>query len=560
MGTNDVTFNTAATRWLGVWLDSQLTLKEHHAIRLKEGKKALGWLRRLTGQMGLAPVNCRKVMTACIQSVAMFGSELWWKGDGVEGTIQRAQELQVVVNKQARAVTGCFRTTNQGTLTMESGLRPATAQLENRQRRFGLRLLSLPDSDQGREVVGTKTWIGRRLKNALALARRGRMETTVLLEEPEAQDAETIQEDEKAAKAEAERSRPGITMFTDGSRLDDGATGYAVAWQSGRSWVGIKNHMGHNQEAYDAECAALARALEEAAKRQTAPERVTIFTDAQAAIRRMASEDPGPGQKYAIQARKHIAALRRARPDITIEIRWCPAHKGVPGNEKADEWAKLAAGTPFTRGVERLPRSLAHLKREISEKKLAEARQWASDRITSHKYKMPRRQRPDQTVAGSSKRHASWFYQLKTGHCLTAQYLNWTKKWPTAQCWWCPYRTQTREHCFKVCPAWKEQQKTLWAEVRKETGRWKSRWKVRDLLADERCSRAVLDFLSTTDVGRLVPAPVEEDAQSEASEWELRKRREQEEERREEAEGLGAEVEEPLFLPTPAFMASAEEE
>jgi hypothetical protein len=39
---------------------------------------------------------------------------------------------------------------------------------------------------------------------------------------------------------------------------------------------------------------------------------------------------------------------------------------------------------------------------------------------------------------------------------------------------------------------------------------------VRDLLAEERCSRAVLDFLATTDVGRLVPAPVDEDAQSEA--------------------------------------------
>jgi hypothetical protein len=34
-----------------VCLNSQLILKEHHAIRLKEGKKRL---RRLTGQMGLA--------------------------------------------------------------------------------------------------------------------------------------------------------------------------------------------------------------------------------------------------------------------------------------------------------------------------------------------------------------------------------------------------------------------------------------------------------------------------------------------------------------------------
>jgi len=33
------------------------------------------------------------------------------------------------------------------------------------------------------------------------------------------------------------------------------------------------------------------------------PERVTIFTDAQAAIRRIASEERSPGQKYAILAR-----------------------------------------------------------------------------------------------------------------------------------------------------------------------------------------------------------------------------------------------------------------
>jgi hypothetical protein len=65
---------------------------------------------------------------------------------------------------------------------------------------------------------------------------------------------------------------------------------------------------------------------------------------------------------------------------------------------------------------------------------------------------------------------------------------------------------------------WREQQKTLWAEVGKETGRWKSGWTIRDLLADVRCSRAVLDFLSTPDVGRRVPFPAEEDVQSEASE------------------------------------------
>jgi len=253
----------------------------------------------------------------------------------------------------------------------------------------------------------------------------------------------------------------------------------------------------------------------------------------------MASDKPGPGQQYAIQARKHIAALRRARPGIIIEIRWCPAHKGIAGNEKADEWAKIAAEEPDSHGVEwpnfgygdrsevramPLPRSLANLKREISKKKLAEARQWAGGRTSKKKCKMPESHKPDSTVAGSTKRLASRYQQLKTGHARTGQYLHLAKARPTAQCWWCRCPSQTRDHLFKVCPEWKMQQKILWAEVLKETKRWKSRWTVRDLLADGRCAQAVLDFLSSTDVGRLVPPLEEGDAGSEASEWELRER------------------------------------
>jgi len=78
------------------------------------------------------------------------------------------------------------------------------------------------------------------------------------------------------------------------------------------------------------------------------PIRVTIFTNAQAVIRRIALEEPGPGQMYALQARKHIVVLWRARPDTAILL--------GPGGG-----ARNAA-----------PRSLAHLERETCEKKWAE--------------------------------------------------------------------------------------------------------------------------------------------------------------------------------------------
>ena len=102
-----------------------------------------------------------------------------------------------------------------------------------------------------------------------------------------------------------------------------------------------------------------------------------------------------------------------------------------------------------------------HLRREISEKKWAEACQWAGGRPSGKKYKMPSRQKPDGTVAGSSKRLASRFRQLKTRHSLTEQYLYWTESRHTAQCWWCRYRTQTGDHLYKVYSEWKAQQKIL---------------------------------------------------------------------------------------------------
>jgi len=190
-------------------------------------------------------------MTACIQPVAMFGSELRWKGDQIRGTIERSNWLQLLVNHKGRATTGCFLTTNLAALSMESGLRPVAAQLENRLRRFGLRLFSLPQGDQTREVAGK-----RPLDNGPKTPSDTRGGWT-------AQSCWRNQKPSTRNWCRERRPKPkrshGLTMFTDGSRLDR-AAGYPVVWQSG-----------HDQEAYNAECAALARALETASRRQDDP-------------------------------------------------------------------------------------------------------------------------------------------------------------------------------------------------------------------------------------------------------------------------------------------------
>jgi hypothetical protein len=81
-----------------------------------------------------------------------------------------------------------------------------------------------------------------------------------------------------------------------------------------------------------------------------------------------------------------------------------------------------------------LPRSLAHLKREISEKKWVEARSWAGRRVSSKKYRLPREQRPDKVVVGQLQ-EACLKVLPAEARALPHEYLGWMGNQPTAKCW-----------------------------------------------------------------------------------------------------------------------------
>jgi len=137
----------------------------------------------------------------------------------------------------------------------------------------------------------------------------------------------------------------------------------------------------------------------------------------------MTSDEPGPGQKYAPEARRHIATLRAKEPNVKVEIRWRPSHQGIEGNEIADEWAKIAADEPDAHGVEwfsttnpdgtvservfPLPRSFANVKRGLSERRWQDAKGWARKKFahtSNRKYRPSEKQKPDPTVAKARKR------------------------------------------------------------------------------------------------------------------------------------------------------------
>jgi hypothetical protein len=67
---------------------------------------------------------------------------------------------------------------------------------------------------------------------------------------------------------------------------------------------------------------------------------------------------------------------------------------------------------------------------------------------------------------------------------------------------------QTREHLFRHCSRWKDQQKVLWTAVGNATGRKAGRCRdvqVSELFSMEQCDKVVMDFLATTEVGKFPP-------------------------------------------------------
>jgi len=72
----------------------------------------------------------------CVEDVALYRSEIWW--DPRE--VGRWDDLQLLLNRQARSILGALHTTPRGALLRQSGLTPTRVTLDSRQQRFTARL------------------------------------------------------------------------------------------------------------------------------------------------------------------------------------------------------------------------------------------------------------------------------------------------------------------------------------------------------------------------------------------------------------------------------------
>lgn len=135
---------------------------------------------------------------------------------------------------------------------------------------------------------------------------------------------------------------PGTSsiIWTDGSRNTEGHVGAAMAQRdTDRHWETKKWNLGTARVAFDAELFAIAEALRTASEHLKVETStiLRIITDFQNALRRIQSDELGPGLHVTEDIRVYHQKLEVK--GIKTYFHWAPGYHGILGNEIADKAA-----------------------------------------------------------------------------------------------------------------------------------------------------------------------------------------------------------------------------
>ena len=189
-----------------------------------------------------------------------------------------------------------------------------------------------------------------------------------------------------------------------------------------------------------------------------------------------------------------------------MTLRWTPSHSSIVGNERADKAAKRAAERKEEKASHGylMEASLSHLTRVTTETRTSTTAEW----IETHsgrrrRYNPPKGGKMRKDLGKVPKELAGRFYQMLSGHAAIAEHLKRVGQADSDTCYWCgSEERQTRYHLFVKCRRWTPEIKRLWQRMRAETGEGGAP-SVRKLFRNEKNTKAILEFLRETKVGKM---------------------------------------------------------
>ena len=428
-------------KYLGVMIDSNLNFVEHSKYIIKKATKIFNKLSKFVRPTwGVHPKNVDTIYRRVIEPIICYAAGIWGVAASRYAVRNRLRSFQRTF--AIRAIRA-FHTVSAVSATTLAGFTPlhlkVKEQYEIDQVKF-LRTYSGIPEDRLLEIRCTP-------ENLLHPADR------ISVQSASASDPDSAKELESETN-----------IFTDGSKLETGEVGAAfVIYHPNGRQEPRKYKLDKTCTVFQAEALAIQKALEWASKYAKSPN-LTIFSDSLSALQALADRS----NSHPIIAKIH-RLLKQLENRISVTFTWVKAHVGIPGNEAADEQAKLA-------GVQRRPPEytnfpISYAKHEIRQRIHEE---WEAEYQTAEQGSTTRRFFPTVKSALEFREFADADYpefqitQILTGHGFNKSYL---KRFNITADDACPCDESTPQdldHLLHNCPKYQIKRNQLEAELNED--------------------------------------------------------------------------------------------
>jgi len=199
----------------------------------------------------------RHVVQACVLPVATYGAEVWYQGPQGKGYKERTEAVEKAMVNGARAAIPAWKTTPKTAILREAGFAPASITLDIMRRRTATRWAF---ADKGHPVHRRRNASTKLGGTARLITKREPPPFRAFNRLPVPQ----IRCDREMAKARAMVRPPNtVRIWSDGSKLEDGRTGWGCAvFRGSELLIAGKGTLGKKAETYDTELTGAVKGLQ----------------------------------------------------------------------------------------------------------------------------------------------------------------------------------------------------------------------------------------------------------------------------------------------------------
>ena len=254
-----------------------------------------------------------------------------------------------------------------------------------------------------------------------------------------------------------------FNVYTDGSRINN-QTGAGFVLYRGQRLV--EEHLYRLPDfctVFQAEITAITMAARALLSLQTRPTYVKILVDSQAALRALLrSPIRSRTVSDAIEALNKLASVVRR-----VTLLWIPAHRGLFGNSRADDLAKLGAESSLPNNFIKTPRPAASIASElwtyIYKNWTTEWQGSTAARHTKHFYFSPSRHKASY-IHKLARLDLGRFVRIVTGHNNLNYFQSRIGLWGDQTCRFCRGGPETFIHFLSDCPCFLQSRRDVFLD------------------------------------------------------------------------------------------------